>query len=155
MLKKTNYKSLIISIIIPIIGGIIASLLGGSTSEFATINKPAFSPPAILFPIVWTILYTLMGISTYILKQNNQFDSLNKLIYYTQLIVNILWPLFFFRLNWYLFSFFWIILLIVLVIIMIISFYKSNKTAGYLQMPYLIWITFAAILTLSIYLLNR
>lgn len=153
-MKKINYKLLIINIIIPLLVGIIGSILG-NPNNFEMINKPEFSPPAIIFPIVWTILYVLMGISAYIVISN---DDTNKkqayIIYILQLIVNGLWSLFFFRFGWYLFSFFWIILLIILVIIMIDSFYKINKTAGYLQIPYLIWLIFASILNLSIYLLN-
>lgn len=153
-MKKINYKLLIINIIIPLLVGIIGSILG-NPNNFEMINKPEFSPPAIIFPIVWTILYVLMGISAYIVISN---DDTNKkqayIIYILQLIVNGLWSLFFFRFGWYLFSFFWIILLIILVIIMIDSFYKINKTAGYLQIPYLIWLIFASVLNLSIYLLN-
>ena len=153
-MKKKSYKLLIINIIIPILVGVIGSILG-NPSSFETINKPSFSPPAIVFPIVWTILYTLMGISAYIIITS---DNSNKkeayVIYILQLFVNGLWSLFFFRFGWYLFSFFWIILLIVLVIIMIDRFYKINKIAGYLQIPYLIWLIFASVLNLSIYLLN-
>lgn len=153
-MKKINYKLLIINILIPLLVGIIGSILGNPNS-FEMINKPSFSPPAIVFPIVWTVLYILMGISAYIVISS---DDTNKkqayIIYILQLIVNGLWSLFFFRFGWYLFSFFWIIFLIVLVIIMIDSFYKINKTAAYLQIPYLIWLIFASVLNLSIYLLN-
>lgn len=153
-MKKINYKLLILNILLPLLVGGIGSLLG-NPSNFNMINKPAFSPPATVFPIVWSVLYTLMGISAYIVISSN--DSNKKqayIIYILQLIVNGLWSLYFFRFNWYLFSFFWIILLIVLVIIMIDRFYKINKSAGYLQLPYLLWLIFASVLNLSIYLLN-
>ena len=153
-MRKINYKSLILNIILPLAIGIIGSLLG-SPNNFDIINKPSFSPPAIVFPIVWTILYTLMGISAYIIINSDDPDKKSAyLVYLIQLIVNGLWSLFFFRFGWYLFSFFWIILLIALVIIMIDKFRKINKTAGYLQIPYLIWLIFASILNLAIYLLN-
>lgn len=150
-----SIKTLIISIIIPIAVGIIGSLLGNSSMRFESINKPSFTPPGIIFPIVWTILYILMGISSYLIYISSNKDKTNSLrIYALQLIVNMLWTFFFFNLKWYLFSFIWIILLIVMVSTMIYKFFKINKTAGYLQIPYLIWLIFAAILNFSIYILN-
>lgn len=153
-MNKINYKLLIINILIPLAVGIIGNLLG-NPNTYSIINKPSFSPPAILFPIVWTILYTLMGISSYIIMISNDTNK-NKayLVYIIQLIVNGLWSLFFFRFKLYLFSFFWIILLISLVVIMIYKFYKINKLSAYLQIPYLVWLIFASILNLSIYILN-
>ena len=153
-MKKINYKLLILNIILPLAIGGIGSLLG-NPNNFDLINKPEFTPPAIVFPIVWTILFILMGISAYIISTSDDRDKKKAyIIYIAQLIVNGLWPLFFFRLGWYLFSFIWILLLITLVIIMIDKFYKINKTSGYLQLPYLAWLIFASILNLSIYLLN-
>lgn len=153
-MNKINYKLLIINILIPLAIGLIGNFLG-NPNTYSIINKPAFSPPAIIFPIVWTILYILMGISSYIIMISND-NNKNKayLIYIIQLIVNGLWSLFFFRFKLYLFSFFWIILLISLVVIMIYKFYKINKLSAYLQIPYLIWLIFASILNLSIYILN-
>lgn len=154
-MKGINWKSLIISILIPVVIGSLVGLLTGGSSEFKTLIKPDFAPPGFLFPIVWTILYTLMGISIYLIKESN---SLNKddatVIYIVQLIVNYLWSVLFFSLNLQLFSFFWIILLIVLVLIMIVRFFWINKLSAYLQIPYLLWLIFAAYLNLSIYLLN-
>lgn len=150
-----NIKSLVINIVIPLIVGIIGSLLGNSTMGFDSINKPSFNPPGIVFPIVWTILYILMGISCYLIYTSNSSKKTEALrVYALQLILNMLWTLFFFNLKWYLFSFFWIIALISLVSIMIYRFIKINKTAGYLQIPYLIWLIFASVLNLSIYFLN-
>jgi len=150
-----NIKCLVISIAIPILVGLIGSLLGNSSMGFDMINKPNFSPPGYIFPIVWTILYILMGISSYIVynSKNNKKDEAI-VIYGLQLLVNMLWTFFFFNLKWYLFSFIWIILLIVLVSVMIYRFVKINKLSGYLQIPYLVWLVFASILNLSIYILN-
>lgn len=122
--------------------------------DYSSTVMPSFAPPAILFPIVWTILYTLMGVSYGILKSNNLTDDKINTIYYWQLFVNLLWPIFFFVFDWKLFSFVWILLLIVLVILMIKEFYEKNKVAGLLQIPYLLWLIFASILNLAIYLLN-
>ena len=149
-------KVYIISILIPlIIGGIVAWITSGQMEAFETLNQPKLSPPGILFPIVWSILYILMGISYAILKTNGLVDSQVNLIYYLQLAVNALWSIIFFNLKWRLFAFFWLLLLIGLVIAMIVIFYNKNKTAGLLQIPYLAWCTFAAYLNMAIYLLNR
>ena len=105
----------------------------------------------------WTILYILMGISTYLVCENNTDRKFKKracFIYLAQLLVNVLWTPLFFRFKLYLLSFFWIILLIVLVGIMIVKFYKINPLAGYIQIPYILWLVFASILNFSIYILN-
>ena len=142
------------SILVPLLIGGFVGLVTSNYTNYNTLIQPIFAPPAILFPIVWTILYTLMGISYGILKSNSLTDDKINTIYYSQLFVNALWSFLFFVFQWRLFSFFWILLLIVLVILMIIEFYKKNKVAGLLQIPYLLWISFASILNLSIYLLN-
>ena len=143
------------SILIPLLVGILVSLITSSAMEYANFIQPSFAPPAILFPIVWTILYVLMGVSYGILKSsfltNDKIDS----IYYFQLFVNAMWSIFFFNFEWRFFSFLWILLLIALVVSMIKEFYAKNKVAGLLQIPYLIWLIFASILNLSIYLLNK
>ena len=141
-------KNLIKNILIPVIMGGIIGLIINPFMNYQDLNKPPLSPPGIIFPIVWTILYIIMGYSFY--KQNEQ----NKTIYYTQLVVNGLWSIFFFVFKWYLFSFIWIILLIILVIIMIKEFYKVNKLSGLINIPYLIWLIFAAYLSFGVYLLN-
>lgn len=143
------------SILIPVIIGALIGLIISKSIDYNNLIKPILSPPNILFPIVWTILYILMGISYAILKSNSQVDSKINFIYYFQLFVNALWSIFFFSLKWRLFSFIWILLLDVLVIIMIIKFYNKNKTSGLLQIPYLLWILFASYLNLGVYLLNR
>lgn len=142
------------SILVPLL---IGGLVGFLTSDYIDYNNlihPSFAPPSILFPIVWTILYTLMGVSYGILKSNSLTDDKINTIYYSQLFVNALWSFFFFVFQWRLFSFFWILLLIALVVLTIIEFYRKNKVAGLLQIPYLLWISFASVLNLSIYLLN-
>ena len=150
-----NLSVFIKSILAPVILGAGVGLITSDFMASKMLIQPSFAPPAILFPIVWTILYTLMGVSYGILTSNNLTnDKINK-IYYSQLFVNLLWSIFFFVFKWRLFSFLWILLLIILVIEMIREFYEKNKIAGILQIPYLIWISFASILNFSIYLLNR
>lgn len=156
---KIKKSVLVICIAIPLIVGVAAALLsGGGMEAFATLNKPPLSPPAWLFPVAWTILYTLMGISSYLVLSSDasetQIQSAMN-IYARQLLVNFLWPTFFFNFQWYLFSFFWLVLLWMLVLIMIWKFKDISKVAAYLNIPYLLWLTFAGYLNFSIWLLNR
>lgn len=155
MIKK--WIPYIVSIAIALgVGGLGAFLTMNSMDIYATLNQPALSPPGFLFPIVWTILYTLMGISSAIIYKSNDLDRTNALkIYGFQLVVNFLWTIIFFNLRQFLFAFIWLVLLDVLVIVMIVKFYKVSPLAAWLQIPYLLWILFATYLNLGIYLLNR
>ncbi len=151
----SNFKTYAKSILIPVIvGGVVGLIISGSI-DYNSLEKPFLVPPSILFPIVWTILYILMGVSYGLLETKDLLDSRAKIIYYVQLFVNALWSIFFFTLKWRLFAFIWILLLAFLVILMVAEFYKKNKTAGLLQIPYLLWTLFALYLNLSIYLLNK
>ena len=153
---KINYNKLILIILGTfLIGGFFSFFIPNSRGFYSTLEKPPLSPPGILFPIVWSILYILMGISLYIVSESETRKEENYLIYIIQLVVNSLWTLLFFGLNLQLLSFLWILLLIVLVVVMIISFYQTNKLAGLLQIPYLLWLLFAAYLNFGIYILNR
>lgn len=149
-----NFKTYIKAILIPVlVGGIVGILISGSM-DYNVLEKPFLSQPSILFPIVWTILYILMGVSYGIIKDKGLMDSETKFIYYLQLFVNAIWPIIFFVFKWRLFAFIWILLLDVLVIVMLTNFYNKNKLAGLLQIPYLIWILFASYLNLAFYVLN-
>ena len=153
---KINIRKLFISILIPVLLGGLVGLITGSGNNYNDLIQPSFAPPSILFPIVWTILYTLMGISCYIILESNSYNSGEALaIYIIQLIVNLLWSFIFFVFNWYFIAFLWIMLLIFLVYLMIKSFYSISKISGIIQIPYLLWLIFAAILNISIVILNR
>lgn len=143
------------SILIPVIIGGIVGIIISRFIDYKTLQKPFLAPPSIVFPIIWTILYILMGISYGILKSNSKIDSVTDFVYYLQLGVNALWSIFFFVLKWRLFAFIWILLLVGLVILMIIQFYNKNKIAGLLQIPYLLWVLFASYLNFGVYILNR
>ena len=143
------------SVLIPVIIGGIVGIIISSSIDYSNLRKPMLAPPSILFPIVWTILYILMGISYGILRNNGEVDKKTKIIYYAQLLVNTLWSIIFFTLKWRLFAFIWILVLILLTVMMIIEFYQKNKLSALLQIPYLIWTIFAAYLNLSIYILNK
>ena len=146
----SKFKVYAKSILFPVLIGGIVGLIISKFIDYNSLEKPFLAPPSIAFPIVWTILYILMGTSYGILKSNPLTDNDINSIYYSQLFVNALWPIFFFVFKWRLFSFFWILLLVILVIFMIIKFYNKNKLAGLLQIPYLLWILFASYLNLFI-----
>ena len=154
-----NKIKLIKAIALPLLVGALSSVLtGGGMLSFDMLSKPPLSPPGWLFPVVWTILYVLMGIASYLVAESDADEARKERalsIYYYQLVVNFLWPVFFFSFEWYLFAFLWLVLLWVLIILMIKSFYDISKPAAYLCIPYLIWVTFAGYLNFGIWWLNR
>ena len=170
-IMKINWKALIICILIPLaVGGVAGLLSMGGMESFTVMNQPPLSPPAWVFPVAWTILYTLMGISSYIIfvsepyivqdgnlnkntKENNE-KSKALSTYGYQLLVNFLWPVFFFNFGWYFFSFLWLALLWILVAKMILEFGEISRIAALLNIPYLLWLSFAGYLNLGIWLLN-
>ena len=151
-----NWKSLTVNLAISLGTGILSALITrNSMDTYKNLNLPKLAPPSILFPIVWTILFILMGISAYIIYESNSDQKQSALtIYGIQLLVNFSWPILFFNLGLYLFSFIWIILLWSLIILMINSFKKISSIAAYLQIPYLLWVTFASYLNFMIYYNN-
>lgn len=155
---KTDKKLLGICIALPLLVGVLSSLLTGENMMlFDRVEKPPLSPPGWLFPVVWTLLYTLMGIASYLVLVTPVSEEEKKKaisLYIYQLVVNFLWPTFFFNFQWFFFSFLWLVLLWVLIFITLIHFYRISKPAGYLLIPYLIWVTFAGYLNLGIWLLN-
>lgn len=152
---KVNLKKLIINITLPLLLGTIVGFLSGSSNGYQEFIKPSFAPPGIVFPIVWTILYILMGISAYIITNSNSNNKKNAIkTYYISLVINLLWSFLFFKFKLILLSAIWILLLIYFVILMIIKYFAIKKVAGLLQLPYLLWLIFAFILNISIYLIN-
>ena len=151
----SKFKIYVKSILIPVVVGLIIGAITSNSIKYNTLIKPVLAPPSILFPIIWTILYVLMGISYGRLESKFLVDSEIKFIYYVQLFFNALWSIIFFTFEWRLFAFIWLIILILLITIMIIKFYNKDNVAGLIQIPYLLWALFASYLNLSIYLLNR
>ena len=173
---KIQWKPLIISILIPLAVGTLAALLtSDSMMAFAALEKPPLSPPGWLFPVVWTILYTLMGIASYLAliampetggapsgsaSSNNGMALDDSATYpairaYTaQLVFNFGWSLIFFNLGWYLLAFAWLVILWVLILVTTVRFYRLSPLAGLLMLPYLAWVTFAGYLNLGIWWLN-
>lgn len=139
----------------PLILGSIVGIIISSSIDYNTLNQPPLAPPAFLFPIVWSILYLLMGISYY-LFQNNVYKNktLEVFVYYLQLFINLFWSIIFFILKWKLFSILWILILLILVFVLILLFNKKYKPSAYLLIPYLLWVVYASYLNIGIYLLN-
>lgn len=156
---KEKAKNYIISIVIALaVGGISALLTSGNMDLYSEITKPPLAPPSILFPIVWTVLFVLMGISAAIIygEKRNKPDEVKAAltVYAVNLFLNFFWSIIFFNMRAFLFSFIWLVALWIVIIVMIIKFYKIRPVAGILQIPYLLWVTFAGYLNLAIYLLN-
>lgn len=153
---KINYKKLAIAIAIPLVLGAISGFVTmNSMKDFEMLSKPPLSPPGIVFPIAWTILYTLMGIASYVVYSSDCYcKSAGLRVYGLSLLFNIIWPVIFFSLRLYLVAIVWLIVLILLVFITALLFYSCKKAAGYLLLPYLIWLVFALYLNIGIYLLN-
>jgi len=139
IIEKIDYKKLAFYIAVPLIlGAIVGFLISGGTDNYNGIV------PGWIFPVVWSILYILMGISSYLVRYNERLINIYKL----NLIVNLTWPFIFFLFNLKVLAFFWILLLIIIVGIMIYEFYKENRVAAYLLIPYILWLVFASVLNL-------
>ncbi len=152
---KIQWKELIICLVIPLaVGGLSALLTRNSMETFKSISKPSLSPPGWLFPVVWTFLYILMGIASYLVLTSGKPDRKALTVYGIQLAFNFLWSIIFFNLELYLFAFIWLVLLWLLILKTAILFHQISKPARYLMLPYLLWVTFAGYLNYSIYLLN-
>ena len=155
MKKKFSIVAFTVFMIIPIATGLLASYLTtGNMSIYDNIIKPPLSPPSIVFPIVWSVLYVLMGISSYLVYQNT--EKIGPLFtYFLSLFVNFFWSIIFFNWQEFGFAFIWLLLLWFLLLLTIIDYWKISKPAAILQIPYLIWVTFAGYLNFMIWLLNK
>ena len=138
--------------------GIISGFLSrdGIREYSQNILKPAFTPPSWLFPLIWTILFALMGFSAahVYLSPSTKERSKGLNLFVVQLVVNFFWPLFFFNLQAFGFSFFWLILLWIFVVLTVTKFKKIDKRVAWLLVPYLLWLTFAAVLNGAVWLMN-
>lgn len=153
---KIQWKRLLVYLAIPLgVGALAGILTKDSMMQFSLLNRPPLSPPGWLFPVVWTVLFLLMGYASYLVSRSDSVQKRPVLILYAiQLIVNFFWSIFFFNFEWYLFSFFWLVLLWVLILLTIRAFWRISPTAAILLIPYLLWVTFAGYLNLAIWLIN-
>lgn len=153
---KIQWKKLVVCLLLPLaVGGLAAFLTRNSMDLFAMVKKPPLSPPGWLFPVVWTILYLLMGFASYLVLVAEKPGRTAWKFYLAQLAFNFVWPILFFHLQMYLLSFVWLLLLWMLILVTILWFTRSSRLAGYLLIPYLLWVTFAGYLNLGIYILNQ
>ena len=158
MNRKINIKSLAICIAIPLAtGGLSALLTLGSMQDFAALNQPPLSPPGWLFPIVWTVLYVLMGIASYLVLKtpSSPADTKGALkVYFLQLGFNFFWSIIFFTLGAYEIAFAWLLILFALVAVTALRFWRICRTAGALMIPYVVWVIFAGYLNIAITYIN-
>ena len=138
----------------PLILGIISVLITNNSIDYSNIVKPPFSPPGIVFPIVWTILYILIGLSYYLYKKNVETNIVEEITYYFLLFLNFTWTIIFFTLKLRFTAIIWILALSISIYTLITLFIQKYKLSAYLLIPYLIWCLFATYLTIGIYLLN-
>ncbi|RJR28983.1 tryptophan-rich sensory protein [Candidatus Microgenomates bacterium] len=156
-MAKIIWGKLVLAIALCQLAGIVGSVFTFQAipTWYATLNKPFFSPPNWVFGPVWTALYTLMGVSLYLIWTNKSKLKKEALsVFYAQLIINSLWSMLFFGLKNPALAFIVILLLWVLIAATIVKFYKFSKLASYLLIPYLLWVGFASVLNLAIVLLN-
>ena len=154
---KRSWKTFLIAIAIPLAVGGLSTLLSGGMRDFFVLNQPPLSPPGWVFPIVWSILYVMMGYASYrVYTADAPADQIRRalILYGVQLFLNFLWPIFFFGFHWYLAAFILLLGLWGFVFWTMVTFSAIDKTAGYLLVPYLIWLSFAAYLNLGIVFLN-
>lgn len=156
-MNKSKLKTYAVSILIALaVGGLSALFTNMGMENYKMAHKPALTPPEIVFPIVWTVLFVFMGISSarIWLAPFSRFKNQGLILYGLQLFFNFVWSLLFFNLQAYGFAFFWLVILWLLILLMILSFWKTDRPAAVLQIPYLLWVTFAGYLNLMIAILN-
>ena len=154
---KIQWKKLLISLAIPLGVGVLAGLLTGGMAQYKELRQPPLAPPGWVFPVVWTILYLLMGYASYRIwvsstPRREKAEALK--LYGAQLAINFLWPLVFFGGKMYLTAFIVLAALWVAIVVTMRRFMKLDETAGDLLIPYLLWVSFAAYLNLGVFLLN-
>lgn len=156
VMKKQTWKPYVTFVLFNlVVSGLVGWATSGAMDTYETVRKSPLTPPSFVFPIVWALLYALMGISAAMIYQSDSPDKKRALtIYGIQLIVNLVWSFLFFNLQMYGFAFLWLLFLLVLIIAMIVAFWPIKRTAALLQIPYLIWVSFAGYLAYSVWMLN-
>ena len=152
---KIQWKKLLLCIALPlVVGGLAAFLIKDNIVMFKLLKKPPRAPPEWLFPVAWTILYVLMGVASYLVLTSGEPYRDALILYGVQLVFNFFWPILFFNAEAFLLSSVWIVILWFLILAAMLRFFKTSKAAGWLLLPYLLWVSFATYLNISIYLLN-
>ena len=159
-MKNLSFRPgmLIFSVLIPLcIGGLSALVTKNTMKTYLSMNKPPLSPPGWMFPVVWTILYVMMGVAAYFVITSGADSSLIRkamMLYAAQLIFNFFWSILFFKLSLYLFAFIELMAMWAIIIVCTVFFFLASRTAGLLMLPYLLWSTFAAYLNFAVYRLS-
>lgn len=150
-----HWKNLITAVAIPLaVGGLSAWITKDGMKAFETVNQPPLTPPMWLFPVVWSILFVLMGIASYLVVMQKGEDTKALTLYTVQLIFNFFWSIWFFNLGWYLFAFLWLVALWILILATTVAFYRISKPAAWLMLPYLVWVALAGYLNLGVWWLS-
>ena len=155
-INELKFKPFVIFLAIPFAVQLLSYFITkGSMDIYDRVNIPPLSPPSWLFPVVWTILFGLMGISSYLVwNEDSSYPTEALGIYGIQLVFNLCWNVFFFVMETFLVSLIWLVGLLILIIIMIAAFRRISPVAAYLQIPYALWVAFACYLNAGIYYLN-
>ena len=155
---KRDRKSLLLCLAVPLaVGGASALLTRDEMQHFASLRQPPLSPPGWLFPVVWTLLFLMMGLASWLMQNSGAGRGeirRARTVYAVQLVFNFFWTILFFNLGRYLFAFVWLLVLWCLILLTFILFSRLDKRAGYLLIPYLLWVTFAGYLNFGIWMLN-
>ena len=156
---RVKVLPLILLTLLPLLGsGVIGYLIKDTVNVYSGLERPVFSPPAIIFMIVWPILYLLMGLASYriyMLRDEGKDVGSSLFFYCLQLLLNYLWPLIFFSFRLYGVAFIELVILMIFVIITFIEFFKLDKCAGILLIPYIIWLAFAGVLNFFLWMKNE
>ncbi|HSQ89045.1 TspO/MBR family protein [Romboutsia sp.] len=164
IISVKEIRNFLISVLIPLIVGyassFISQLLAGVeiSTYYSQLIKPGFAPPSFIFPIVWTILYILMGISAYkIMKKGYELQKVKDAMFYywLQLALNFMWSILFFGMDLRFTALVTLVVLFIVVVVMVIKFAKIDKKAAYLNIPYIIWLLYALALNYFIWMINR
>lgn len=157
MLKR--FFSALKTIVFPLLLGLLTGLLiRNDTGLYKVLIRPPFALPANLFAPVWSVLYLTMGVSLYLFRKSTtdiMLRSEGQLLFGIQLFLNLLWPIVFFKLRWFLGAFGLLVLLFVFILLTVAHFYQANRISGVLLLPYLFYTVYAGYLNLAIYLLNQ
>lgn len=148
----------ILLVLLPLLIGIASAILTRSAmQDYSELNRPFLAPPTILFPIAWTILYILMGIGSALIYSKEEYNdnrSIGLTLHIVQLILNFFWSIIFFNMKQYFVAFIWLVILWLVVFSMLQNYKKISKTAFFLNVPYIVWLTFAGYLNLAVAILN-
>lgn len=157
-MRKIRIGTLVLSILVPLlVGAASAALSAKGMASYATMSKPPLSPPAWVFSVAWTILYIMMGLASYFVlvsKVDTRSKVMAMAVYVVQLAMNFMWSIIFFDAQRYTVAFVWLMIMWCVVILCMAKFYRIDRLAGFMMIPYVLWLTFAAYLNLGAAILS-